>query len=140
MAALVCESQFGPAFNVYGDVNLVEIGGVAPTNILRNSQDARVDFSITTSGAGTGSIGGKLRLNAYFEIMGTGLDRDFGPVEVALTPGASPINYTGHISIARNTVAEGTYKVVGVVSYQDMTSNPGPVAAFADLGLVRVYA
>ena len=141
MAAIQQESQFGAAFEVTGTVNLVEAAAIAPSSILRTTQDAQVQFDITTSGAGTGSIGGTLRLTAYFEGLGsTAPELDFGPVDVTLTPGPSPVNYFGSISIPANTIPPGTYQLVGVVSYLDLTNAPGPVAAFSDMQLLRVYA
>ena len=53
--------------------------------------------------------------------------------------------YTGTIAFAANTInlsglQKVPFKVVALLNYDDTALNPGPMAAFVDLGVVTIYA
>lgn len=51
----------------------------------------------------------------------------------------SGYTYTESITVPANTIPDGVYEVVGLITLYDNNNNPLPVAGFAELGKIRFY-
>lgn len=128
-----------------------EIGGAAPSTIIRTDQTWHIHVSWQTTGLVTGMIGGSWHIHAYLESVGPGNDVSVvDPADhvIPLTPGVSPVNYNVVLDIPANVVGlppgtgmndTGLYKLVVALSYIDLSNDPGPMAAFEEGPILHFY-
>jgi hypothetical protein len=129
--------------------DIIEVGGVAPTNVINASQgfDAHLEWELC--GAMVGILGGNWHVRLLLESMGPDPEHVL-PTPVGKTVPLSsgvpcPTNpnctcWTTNINVGAQGVAPGTYKPVIALTYVDTNGNPGPIAGFAELGMVQIYA
>ena len=124
---------------------VVDSGG-APSNVIRVSQAWQIDCRWFIEGGLASSLGGRWELSAALEALGPGDEVVTAIQQINLdgrTGAATP--YTGSIAFAANTInlsgqQKVPFKVVALLNYDDAALNPGPMAAFVDLGVVHIYA
>jgi len=134
------ETPFDPgSFEVTWTMHHIDVGGPAPTTIIRNDQTWQIHLKWRTTGSSTGMIGGTWHVHAYLESMGPG--DDFSLIDPAdhyipLTPGPTPVDYehildvnAGIVPLAPKIMDQtGIYRLVVAITYWDLTGNPGPIA------------
>jgi len=124
---------------------VVDPGG-APSNVIRVSQAWQIDCRWFIEGGLASSLGGRWELSAALEALGPGAEVVTAIQLINLdgrTGSATP--YTGTIAFPANSINLGgaqkvPFKVVALLNYDDTALNPGPMAAFVDLGVVTIYA
>lgn len=123
-----------------------EVGGVAPTNIIRTDQDWFVRIRWELCGALKSMICGKWCLHLHLESIGKGPELDLpdpGPeLEVDLDP-CGDGKYCKDFYVKAGTVTAehcGTpYKLVSTVTYQNPCDCPGPMAGFVEGSIIQFY-
>ena len=120
--------------------------GVTPSTIIRANQNWSVRVNWQTTGIATGMISGTWHLHAYLESIGPGVDLNlFDPndLNIPLTPGPSPVNYSAQIDVPANTVVAPhsgiIYKLVLTLTYVEPGGAPGPMAAFVEGPVLQFY-
>ena len=128
-----------------------EIAGAPPSTIIRTDQTWHIHVSWQTTGLATGMIGGTWHVHAYLESVGPGPDISVvDPADhfIPLTPGVSPVNYNIVLDVPPNVIGlapgnnmntTGLYKLVVALTYVDLTSAPGPMAAFEEGPTLQFY-
>lgn len=129
-------------FEVGGCCELTEGGttGGPPTKIIRIDQPWSVKFDWKTAGALTHIMSGAWLLRLYLEQMG-GKEIDLpGPVSTKEVKCVSePCPYSASIEVPANNVPEGVYLLVASLTMIGPTKKPGPIAGFAEFGVVQFY-
>ena len=142
------------SFEVSGDPNLLsgyisadvyEVGGVAPTNIIRLDQDWRVHLNWALEGSLKSMICGTWCIHLHLESIGKGRELDLpyhDDARVPLDPcGDSCYNYDFrvHKGTVRPEHCSTPYKLVATVVYENACCKPGPMAGFVELGIIQFY-
>jgi hypothetical protein len=130
------------------DVHLFEVGGVAPTNIIKSSQGFGAHIEWQLCGWLAQFLPGNWRLSLLLESMGPGPEYSLPtpPDAIPLTSGtACPLDpactcYVRDLNIAAGVVGSGTYRAIVVLTYEPAPGTPGPIAGHAELGMVQIYA
>lgn len=113
----------------------------APTNVIQRDQPVSVAIKWESSGLLVPFLAGEWRLNIYMEQMGQG-EYTLPISEASVNFNAASPTQSHVFNIAPNTVPAGLYRVLCSLTLvsPDATGNvPGPVAAFAEFGLVQFY-
>jgi hypothetical protein len=129
-----------------------EIGGTAPSNILKAGAPFTVHIDWGIEGSAVPLIAGDFHLRVYFEGFGTTApEPEFGPVvrgvlTAPLGPGPGPAaglspvrHYTDHIPIPTGLTVAGAYKMVVLITYLTPGGAPGPIAGYSDEVFVQVF-
>jgi len=128
---------------------LFEVAGVTPpTNVISASQAFGVHMKWQLCGFLAKYLPGNWRVVLLMEKMGPGYEPDVphGGDVVALSAGvpcATAPNcmcWEHDISVAAGAVRPGTYHAVVSLTWEPAPGTPGPIAGFADLGMLQVYA
>jgi len=112
----------------------------APTNIIQSDQPWSVVFHFSTQGLNNHIMAGKWQVQVLLEQMGgkeITLDPSFSQTEIDFI--SRPSSYSATLQIPQNKIPPGVYRVVGVLTFKGPLGVPGPIAAFADMGLVQFY-
>ena len=142
MSAYIKFEELLPLFCLSGKVDVIE--GPPPkglsSSVIRTDQPWRVDFDWTTSGPLNYIMHGTWELSIYLELMG-GKEFDFDPGKgkSSVSFVAKPNNYKSSILVPPNEVPAGIYRVVASVTMKGIGGVPGPIAGFAEAGLVQFY-
>ncbi|MEM7119289.1 MAG: hypothetical protein AAF614_43140 [Chloroflexota bacterium] len=127
-----------------GKINavIVDHEGVPPGNIVRADNNWAVQFDWSLKGALASCICGDWCLYVRLESIGTGPEYSLGEVRIPLDP-CGDGHYSHKFEVAAGTISsEGcgpVYKAVATLTYITPCDRPGPIAGFADLGLVQFY-
>ena len=143
------------SFEVSGDPNLLaghifadvyEIGGTAPTNIIRIDQDWHVHLHWALEGSLRSMICGTWCLHLHLESIGKGVELslpDPGPeIKVPLDPcGNGHYNYD--FVVKAGTVkpehCSTPFKLVSTITYENECGLPGPMAGFVEGSILQFY-
>lgn len=108
--------------------------------LIQKDQPINIKVSWKTSGLLCPFIAGKWRVEVYLEKMGKG-EYNGNNIDGSLDYDPNKRNHQLTISVPENTIDKGTYRVVVCLSLlaKDSGQTHGPLAAFADLGIVKVY-
>jgi hypothetical protein len=142
MATIIGEELL-PLFGFSGDVTLYEdvlphSGSGASQSIIQTSQTWHVKFTWTTTGPLNGIMAGKWKLQVLLEKMGGGeTNLPTGLADVAFV--SAPNAYEQIIDFAAGSVKAGLYRVTAIMTMTGTSGQPGPIAGFADLGLVQWF-
>jgi hypothetical protein len=132
-----------PAFNINGQVGLFEGPSLqgwpaAPQNqdFIQTDQPWVVCTQFQTTGLLCPLLtGNHWKFCLLLEKMGGG-EINLNPcVQMQYQPG----NAFACIPVQAGQVPEGTYRIIATLRLYSPNNNPGPVAAFVDLGLVQFY-
>jgi len=82
----------------------------------------------------------KWKIEVHLERWG-GKEIDLGPIGVSYVKYVPTEGHTYYstIKVPGNTIPDGVYEIVGLLSLYDHNGNPVPAAGFAELGKVRFY-
>jgi hypothetical protein len=130
----------------YIGAEIYEVGGVAPTNVIRIDQDWRVHLDWELEGSLKSMICGTWCLHVHLESIGKGPELSLPDpsyeVKVPLNPCGNG-KYEKDFVIRRGTVTarhcSTPYKLVTTVTYENACGKPGPIAGFVELGIVQFY-
>ncbi len=132
-------------FEISGNVHLhqgvstADLPSAPPVNIIQTDQDLFVHFVFTQSGWLSKMMNGRWQCRAFFELMGAGESPgNPTPVWVNFVP-VDGHTYSAVITIPRNTLREGVYKVVATLLLDGVSGKPTPIAAYDEIGIVQVY-
>jgi hypothetical protein len=124
---------------------VVEIGGIEPTNIIRNDQDFEVQLTWTLEGTLTPFVCGAWCVAVHLESIGAGAEFKL-PVDalhLPLDPAPGAQEYRAWVRIPAGSVPAdlcGTaYKLVSTVTYLTPKGQPGPMAGYVEGPIVFVY-
>lgn len=108
-----------------------------PNNVLDRNLSFSIHAEWQVTGALTSMLGGTWYVRAYAESMGPGPDYDLGTVTepVNPTPGAT---YVDHVAVAANTLNEGVYKLVLVITHRNTSGIETEAAGFAEGPLFQI--
>ena len=81
---------------------------------------------------------GYWKCNVLFEQMGGGETR-FNPEAITQDLGRPGHEYRTQVEIPPHSLRPGVYRVICCLQYYFKNGNPGPIAGFHDLGLVKVF-
>lgn len=134
-----------PYFGIKGHVGLYEGRDTndfwpnrANCHNIQTDQFWFVGFRFQTRGELNHLMAGNFCLTVYLEQMGKGefcLENN-----VKVVPFRScPETYTEYLAFKPGDVEPGVYKVVATLTYKGPKGVPGPIAAFAELGMVQFY-
>lgn len=134
-----------PWFGISGSVTLSEKGSTADfpagsvARIIQTDQAVVIKFDWNTTGLLVPFLNGNWKASVFLEKMGGG---EFSlPNNIATTPfvGSNPHTYGLEVHIPAGAMPTGVYKVVGSLNFTAPDGTPGPIAAFAELGMIQVY-
>ncbi len=135
-----------PYFEIKGDVRVYE--GVSTndfpantrqTNVIQTDQAWYIRFHWDTKGLLNYLLAGTFKLKLYLEEMGGGeFSLPKNQVDVKFV--SKPNHYVAYMSFRPGDVPAGVYKAVAAMTYEGPTGVPGPVAAFAEIGMLQFYA
>ena len=143
------------SFEVSGDPNLLsgyisadvyEVGGVAPTNIIRLDQDWRVHLDWALEGSLKSMICGTWCIHLHLESIGKGpelnLPDPHPEVQVPLNP-CGDGRYTYDFVVKAGTVrpehCSTPFKLVSTITYVNSCDLPGPMAGFVEGSILQFY-
>ena len=111
------------------------------TKIIRTDQDWGVLFNWTTSGLMAASLSGKWWVHVYLELMGPGEGPGVAPKDENYVTTALPQNYSKIITIPKNTVPPGLYKITAAITMTGPPpmQAPTPIAMMGEGPLIQVY-
>lgn len=113
----------------------------SPVNIIQTDQMWYVKFRWETYGLLNHLMCGTFRLNLYLEEMGKGefgLDPAYSTANVSFK--SKPHAYEHTMVIPAGQVPAGVYKLVASLTFTGPEGVPGPIAAFAEIGAMQIYA
>lgn len=117
----------------------VNPGDTPMNDIIQADQDLMVKAAWSVSGALASIVCGEYITTVYCERMGKlEVNEDFS-VKVPHVQTAACTNYSATITIPKNTLGEGVYRLVVAINFRSEKDLPIPVAGFCDLGLMQVY-
>jgi len=133
---------------LYGEIeaSIYELGGVAPTNIIRIDEDWLVRLKWQLHGSLKSMICGKWCLHVHLESIGKGPELDLpdpGPeIQIPLNPCGNG-EYCYDFVVKKGTVkpehCSTPFKVVTTVVYENACGRPGPMAGFVEFGIIQFY-
>lgn len=132
---------------LYGfmEARVVDINGDSPDNIINIKDAWVVDFHWHLHGPMAKCITGKWCLHVHLESIGKGPELSLfegRDVEVELDP-CGDGHYQYRFDVKAGTVTADAcstpYRVVATLTYRTPCDKPGPMAGFADLGMVQFY-
>jgi hypothetical protein len=127
----------------YIEAEVYEVGGVAPTNIIRIDQDWRVRVHWGLEGCLKSMICGAWCLHLHLESIGEGPELSLPvPNKVRLDPcGNGEYDYDFVLRKGKVTAdhCSTPYKPVVTVTYENECELPGPIAGFVELGIIQFY-
>lgn len=142
-------------FEVSGDPTLLggsikadvyEVGGAAPTNIIRIDQDWRVSIDWELNGSLKSMICGTWCLHLHLESIGRGSELDLpdpaGEIEVPLDPcgyGKYHYDFVVRAGTVKPEHCSTPFKLVTTVVYKNACDRPGPMAGFVEGGILQFY-
>lgn len=112
----------------------------SPTNIIQTDQPWCVLYHFEAKGLLNHLMCGKWRLELLLEKMG-GQEFDL-PESLRIHEldfASQPDDYVYVQEIPPKCVPAGVYRAVATVTFRGPKNVPGPIAAFADIGLVQFY-
>jgi len=137
----IISEELLPLFGFSGTVDISESSPVdPPSNIIRTSESWFVRFNWTTSGLLNHVMCGTWKLQVLMERMGgQEFNLNGGIVTEAFV--SAPHNYSKTITFPPSTspVPAGLYRVTVIITMTGAGGQPGPIAGYADLGLVQFY-
>jgi hypothetical protein len=142
------EINIPPLTGAITKAELFEVGGVTPpTNVISFAQAFGVHMEWQLCGFLAPYLPGNWRVVLLMEKMGPGGEPDVPPggqtvalsahVPCATAPGC--ICWTHDLNVTAGAVPAGTYHVVVSLTWEPATGTPGPMAGFADLGMLQIY-
>lgn len=124
---------------------ILDSQGVAPGNIIHVDDDWSVEFKWSLKGPLAGCISGDWCLRVHLESIGSGPELNLfenNDVIVPLDP-CGDGHYSRSFDVKAGDVPaeahSSIYKVVATITYRTPCKKPGPMAGFADLGLLQFY-
>ena len=135
---------------LYGTIeaDVYELGGVAPTNIIRIDEDWLVRIKWALHGSLKSMICGKWCLHVHLESIGRGPELDLPhpdrkeEIHVDLDPCGNG-EYCYDFRVPAGTVrpehCSTPFKVVATVTYENACCKPGPMAGFVEFGILQFY-
>ncbi len=165
MATLQSELNLPGALAIIGTSNVTILespGGGVPENLgdhklIQTDQAVRFDFNWTVQGWMVSLLNPNLRweLRLYYELLGGGefnviatqapavLNFGQGGTTNPYPPGTTSANFNASMQVNGNSVPDGIFDIVAVlrlVAPQPFPPAPvGPIAAFAEFGMVQYY-
>jgi len=124
---------------------VTEVGGVAPTTLIRTDQDALIFVEWSLDGPLTEFICGSWCVAAYLESIGPGPEVQLPEpaLEVPLAPAPGPNAYQATLRIPTGTFqphgCAAPYTLVVVVAYRTPLGWPGPMAGFVEGPILTFY-
>jgi len=127
---------------------ITEVGGVTPINVINANQDFAANLEWQLCGFLVQFLSGHWRIRLLLESMGPTEEYSLplGGKTVPLPNGVvCPGNpnctcWETDIPVTAGTVEPGLYKAVIALTYESVLGVPGPMAGFAELGMVQIYA
>lgn len=132
-----------PHFGVRGGVLMFEGASTdnwqsgSPTNIIQVDQPWYIVFILRTTGLLNHLMCGQWEFKVLLEKMGKG--EDVPELIKTIDFSSRPGWYFDVLTIPPGTMEEGVYRVVVAGTFKGPKNVPGPIAGFADLGLVQFY-
>lgn len=130
---------------------VTEIGGVAPSSVIRTDQDWQIEVNWTLQGSLLGTpfftFNGEWIVRVYLESMGPRAEYELPAdgkgtkigVDTFTPDGAMKRNYTATIKVAPKAIDPGIYKMVVAITYESSPGAPGPIAGFHEGGMLQLY-
>lgn len=112
----------------------------SPANIIQTDQPWYVLYHFQTQGLLNHIMAGEWNFELFLEQMGGGefdLNPSYAKDQMAFV--SKPHLYTKWAVIPPKEVPAGVYKAVGSVTFKGPLGVPGPIAMFADIGLIQFY-
>ncbi|GJM34494.1 MAG: hypothetical protein DHS20C18_34950 [Saprospiraceae bacterium] len=131
-------------FSISGNVHLHEgastadLDNATPVNIIQTDQNLFVHFVFTQSGWLSKMMNGRYQCRVFLELMGAGEAPNPAPSWVNFVP-VDGHTYSAVVTIPRNTLREGVYKVIATVHLDGISGKPTPIAAYDEIGVLQVY-
>jgi hypothetical protein len=124
----------------------VEDPSNTPTNVIPSSSSWRIDCEWFLAPPG-GVVGGSWRLQAVIEGLGTAVELESPPIPVLIdgreTPPDPPytqsINFPGPQTALLGAQDSVLLKIGVALTHRKLNNNPGPFAAFLDLGVLQIF-
>jgi len=138
------------------EAEVYEVGGVAPSSIIRADQDWGVKIKWFLEGTLVPFICGSWCITLYFESMGSPDGPDYNEdefdlhskYEIKLDPCITPDDcgrywYCYDFKVPKGTVKPGhcgrPYLLVTAITYKTMCDRPGPMAGFVQGPMIQFY-
>lgn len=112
----------------------------SPTNIIQVDQPWYILYHFRTTGLLNHLMAGTWHFRLFMEQMGGGeftLDPAYAIDQMNFV--SKPNEYYKWAIVPPKNIPEGVYKAVASVTFKGPLGVPGPIAAFADIGLVQFY-
>ena len=138
--------DLAPALAGSIEADLYEVGGVAPTRIIRTNEDWYVDIKWELTGSIVPMLCGEWCIHLLMESIGPGEElklHDYdNPYNIHLNP-CGDGKYHTHLDVKKGTVkpehCSTPYKLVVAITYLTECHKPGPIAGFVELPMVQFY-
>ncbi len=135
-----------PHFEIRGSVYVFEGASTAnweassPTTIIQTDQPWYVLYYFRTNGLMNHIMDGTWKFELFLEKMGQAefsLPQQYRIKEIPFV--SRPHTYLDFSIIPKDQVPTGVYKLVIASTFKGPAGVPGPIAAFADIGLIQFY-
>jgi hypothetical protein len=138
------EHPFGALLDAQVTANVVvDPVGLAPSTIIQAEDPFFIHVLWTIDQVVAPFLAGDWQLRVYAESVGGGFEGQLGPtINVPLNAAPAlplPRTYHGDVSVAGNTLAPGTYKLITLINYSNL-GVPLEMAAFQEGPIIQVYA
>ncbi len=119
---------------------VLDPAGLQPTNVIRTTDTWHVSISWRIRGTVVNALAGNWQVRAFLESMGAGFEGQVGPIhnQNLNTDQFDPREYTALITVPPGTPA-GTYKLVVVVNYFELSGQPGFMAGHQEGPIVQIF-
>lgn len=139
-------TDLAPGLSGKIEANLYEVGGPAPTTVIRSNEDWYVDINWSLYGVVVPMICGKWCVHLYMESIGPAPELKLtdanGPTYIPLNP-CGDGKYSHRLDVKKGTIkpehCSTPYKLVVAVTYRNSCDKPGPIAGFVELPVVQFF-
>ena len=120
---------------------VLDPAGLQPTTIMRTTDTWHVQIAWRIDGIIANALAGTWQVRALLESIGPGFEGQVGPtvpINLNVDPTA-PRDYNVLITVPAGTPPAGTYKLVVVINYFELTGQPGFMAGYQEGPILQFF-
>jgi hypothetical protein len=119
--------------------------GLPPADIIKVGTPFQVKVDWEIHGTAVPLVAGTFRVQVFFESIGPGPETVDPPAPINVPVASVPLlpgpqrQYTINVPVPGALLTPGAYNMVALLTYLDVSNNPGPMAGFSDEKILQVF-